>query len=398
MKDVFIIHAKRTPIGKLGGSLSHFRVDDMLATLFRDFKDSFSFDMKEIDDVITGCANQAGEDNRNLSRMATILAGLPLEVPGVTVNRLCASSLDAIIDGYSRIASGIADCILVGGAESMTRAPYVMSKGSSAFGRDSQMYDTTFGWRFPNPKMKEMFPLLGMGETAEEVAQKLNITREEQDLFAYNSHMKASKAWEDGKFANEVVSLELQLKKELLKVSEDECPRANTTLEQMAKLPAVFRKGGSVTPGNSSPMNDGASCVAIVSEDFLRKHNLKPLARITGGAVRGIHPSIMGLGPVESTKVLLKKFNKKISDFDVFEFNEAFAVQALGCMRELEVDPEKVNLKGGAIALGHPLGCSGARITTTLTHILQENKNFKQALATMCVGVGQGVSLSLENC
>jgi len=398
MKDVFIIHAKRTPIGKLGGTLSHVRVDDMMATLFKDFKNSFDFDMKEIDDVITGCANQAGEDNRNLSRMASILAGLPLEVPGVTVNRLCASSLDAIIDGYSRIASGIADCILVGGAESMTRAPYVMSKGSQAFGRDSQMYDTTFGWRFPNPKMKEMFPLLGMGETAEEVATRLNISREAQDLYALNSHIKACKAWDLGHFDDEVVPLEIQLKKEVLKITRDECPRADTTIEKMAKLPAVFKKGGSVTPGNSSPMNDGASCVAIVSQEFLKKHNLTPLARISGGAVRGIHPSIMGLGPVESTNVLLKRFNKKISDFDVFEFNEAFAVQAIGCMQELDVDPEKVNLKGGAIALGHPLGGSGARITTTLVHILNENKNFKQGLATMCVGVGQGVSLSLENC
>lgn len=398
MKPVYIIHAKRTPIGRLGGKLSHVRVDDMLAHLFKDFSESFDFDMKEIDDVIAGCANQAGEDNRNLARMSALLAGLPYEVPGVTLNRLCASSLDAIIDGWSRIQSTMADCILVGGAESMTRAPLVVSKGSTPFGRDSQMFDTTFGWRFPNAKMKEMFPLYGMGETAEEVAQKLNISREDQDAFALASHQKAVKAWEAGRFDNEVLPIEVKLRKESFTVSKDEGPRADTTLEKMAKLRAVFRKDGTVTAGNSSSMNDGAACVALVSEDFLKRHNLTPLVEITGAGVRGIHPNIMGLGPVESTRKLMDKFGKKISDFDVIELNEAFAVQSLGCVRELEIDPNIVNLNGGAISLGHPLGCSGARITTTLTHIMQNNKSLKEGLASMCVGVGQGVSLSVRNC
>ncbi|EQC52495.1 thiolase family protein [Bacteriovorax sp. DB6_IX] len=398
MKPTYIIHAKRTPIGRLGGKLSHVRVDDMLAHLFKNFKESFDFDMSEIDDVIAGCANQAGEDNRNLARMSALLAGLPFEVPGVTMNRLCASSLDAIIDGWARIQSGMADCILVGGAESMTRAPLVVSKGSTPFGRDSQMFDTTFGWRFPNPKMKEMFPLYGMGETAEEVAQKLNISREDQDIFALKSHQKAIAAWEAGKFDNEVLPVEVQLRKESFTVSRDEGPRADTTLEKMNKLRAVFKKDGTVTAGNASSMNDGAACVALVSEDFLKRHNLTPLAEITGAGVRGIHPNIMGLGPVESTRRLMNKFGKKISDFDVVELNEAFAAQSLGCIRELGLDEEIVNLNGGAISLGHPLGCSGARIVTTMTHIMQNDKALKEGLASMCVGVGQGVSLSLRNC
>jgi len=398
MKPVYIIHAKRTPIGRLGGKLSHVRVDDMLADLFRNFKDSFDFDMKEIDDVIAGCANQAGEDNRNLARMSSLLAGLPFEVPGVTLNRLCASSLDSIIDGWSRIQSGMADCILVGGAESMTRAPLVISKGSTPFGRDSQMYDTTFGWRFPNKKMKELFPLYGMGETAEEVAQKLNISREDQDIFALNSHKKAVAAWEAGKFDNEVVPVEVKLRKESFTVTKDEGPRADTTIEKMGKLRTVFRQDGTVTAGNASSMNDGAACVAIVSEEFLKRHNLTPLVEITGAGVRGIHPNIMGLGPVESTKRLMDRFGKKISDFDVVELNEAFAAQSLGCIRELGLNEDIVNLNGGAISLGHPLGCSGARIVTTLTHLMNDNKALKEGLASMCIGVGQGVSLSVRNC
>ena len=397
-RDAYIVYAKRTPIGKLGGSLSHLRVDDMLANLFSDFKDQFDFDMKEIDDVIVGCANQAGEDNRNLARMSALLAGLPYEVPGVTLNRLCASSLDAIIDGWSRINLGMADCLLIGGAESMTRAPLVISKGSTPFGRDSKMFDTTFGWRFPNKKMEEMFPLLGMGQTAEEVVAKLGISREEQDQFALESHQKASKAWENGEFNDEVLPVEIKLRKETLTVSKDEGPRPTTSLDALSKLRAVFKKDGSVTAGNSSMMNDGAACVALVSEDFLKRHNLTPLVKLTGAGVRGIHPSIMGLGPVEATRRLMDKFGKKTSDFDVIELNEAFASQALGCIKELNLDPSIINLRGGAISLGHPLGCSGARIVTTLTHIMKDNISLKQGLASMCVGVGQGVSLSVENC
>lgn len=398
MKDVYLVYAKRTPIGKLGGKLKDVRVDDMLSYLFKDAIDSFDFDPLLIDDVIAGCANQAGEDNRNLARMSSLLAGIPYEVPGVTVNRLCASSLDAIIDGFSRIKAGVGDCYLIGGAESMTRAPLVISKGSTPFGRDSKMYDTTFGWRFPNKKMEEMFPLLGMGQTAEEVASKLNISREDQDNFSLNSHQKAIKAMESGQFKDELLPVEVKLRKESFTVSHDEGPRKETNMDKLSKLKAVFKKDGSVTAGNSSMMNDGAACVLLVSEEFLKTHNLTPMLRIIGGSTRGIHPSIMGLGPVESTKRLLQRNQLKISDFDVVELNEAFAAQSLGCMRELDLNPGIVNLRGGAISLGHPLGCSGARITTTLAHIMKDNKNLKKGLASMCVGVGQGVSVAFENC
>lgn len=398
MKDCYLVYAKRTPIGKIGGSLSHMRVDDMLASLIKDFSEKHDFDMKEIDDVVVGCANQAGEDNRNLARMSSLLAGLPMEVPGTTMNRLCGSSLDAVMDAVGRINVGFADCVLAGGAESMTRAPLVISKGSTSYGRDSKMYDSTFGWRFPNPKMKEIFPLYGMGETAEEVVAKYNISREAQDQFALSSHQKAIKAWDTGAFTNEVLPLEIKLRKETLHITRDDCPRADTSLDKLSQLRAVFRENGSVTAGNSSPMNDGASLVAVVSEDFLKKHNLTPLVKITGAGVRGLHPNIMGLGPVYATQKLCEKFNKKVSDFDVIELNEAFAGQALGCIQELKLDVNKINLNGGAIALGHPLGCSGTRILTTLTHIMQNNKNLKQGLATMCIGVGQGIALSVENC
>jgi len=394
----YIIYAKRTAMGRLGGKLAPVRPDDMLAHLFKDFASKNLFDLKEIDDVLAGCANQAGEDNRNIARMASVLAGFPFEVPGSTLNRLCSSSLDATIYATTQITSGLSDCVVVGGVESMTRAPLVISKGTQAFGRDSKMYDTTFGWRFPNEKMKELFPLYGMGETAEEVAKLHKITREEQDQFAFNSHQKALNAWDNGLFDNEVLPIEVNLKKESYIFSKDECPRANTSLELLSKLRPVFREGGSVTAGNSSPMNDGASCVVVVSEKFLKKHNLTPLVEIDAAGVRGVHPNTMGLGPVNSTNTLCDKFGLKVSDFDVVELNEAFAVQSLACIKELGINPDIVNLNGGAIALGHPLGCSGARILTTLTHIMQNNKKFKRGLATMCVGVGQGVSLSVKNC
>ncbi|MBT3586712.1 MAG: thiolase family protein, partial [Halobacteriovoraceae bacterium] len=274
----------------------------------------------------------------------------------------------------------------------------VVSKGSAPFGRDSKLYDTTFGWRFPNPKMEELFPLFGMGETAEEVASLHNIEREDQDQFALDSHLKAVAAVKNGSFKNEIISVPVKLRKKDYVVSADEGPREDTSLEKLANLKAVFRKDGTVTAGNSSSMNDGAALVAIVSEEFLKKHKLTPLVEITGAGIRGVHPSTMGLGPIESTKVLCQKFSKKIDDFDVVELNEAFAAQALACISQLKLDPAKVNLRGGAIALGHPLGCSGARILTTLTHIMQDNAGLKEGLASMCVGVGQGVSLSVRNC
>lgn len=398
MKRTFIVYAKRSAVGKLGGKLAPVRVDDLMGAVLKNIKDSLTFDPALIDDVIIGCANQAGEDNRNLARMALILAGLPLAVPGTTTNRLCGSSLDALIDGFGRIQSGVADCLIVGGAESMTRGPYVLAKAESAYARDQKMYDTTFGWRFPNAKMEKMFPLLGMGETAEEVAMLYNISRAEQDQFAFSSHQKAVAAWDRGDFLDEVIPYTVELKKESYIFAKDECPRADTTLEALSKLKAVFRKEGTVTAGNSSPMNDGAAAMLVVSEEFMTKHNLTPMIEITGAAVRGVHPSTMGLGPVEAVKVLMKRYNKKITDFDAIELNEAFAAQALGCIKGLELDPTLVNRNGGAIAIGHPLGGSGARIVTTLAHQMQKNKSLKEGLATMCIGVGQGIAVSFKNC
>lgn len=398
IKRTFIVYAKRTAVGKLGGKLSPVRVDDLMAAVLKDIKDALTFDVALIDDVIIGCANQAGEDNRNLARMSLLLAGFPFSVPGSTTNRLCGSSLDALIDGFGRIQSGMADCLIVGGAENMTRGPYVLSKSESAYARDQKMYDTTFGWRFPNPKMEKMFPLLGMGETAEEVAMLYKISRIEQDQFALQSHMKAIGAWTRGDFNDEVIPYNVELKKESYLFSNDECPRADTTLEALSKLKAVFKKDGTVTAGNSSPMNDGAAGLLIVSEEFMKVHNLTPMIEVTGAAVRGVHPSTMGLGPIEAVKVLMKRYNKKVSDFDAIELNEAFAAQALGCIKGLDLDPEKVNLNGGSIAIGHPLGGSGARIVTTLAHQMKKNKSLKEGLATMCVGVGQGIAVSFRNC
>lgn len=398
MKRTFIVHAKRTAIGKLNGKLSPVRVDDLLAHIFSDIKNTIKFDPTLIDDVIVGCANQAGEDNRNIARMAVILAGLPLEVPGTTINRLCGSSLDALIDGYARIQSGIADCLIIGGAESMTRAPYVLSKASDSFARDQKMFDTTLGWRFPNPKMEKIFPLFSMGETAEEVASLYKISREEQDQFAVNSHLKAVAAWNRGDFSDEVLPYQVELKKESYLFSKDECPRADSSIEALAKLKPVFRKDGSVTAGNSSPMNDGASGLLLVSEEFLVRHNLNPMMEVTGAATRGVHPNTMGIGPIAAVQTLLKRYNKKITDFDSIELNEAFAAQSLGCIKGLELDPKKVNINGGAIAIGHALGSSGTRIVTTLAHQMQKDKNIKEGLATMCIGVGQGIAMSFKNC
>lgn len=398
MKNAYVVYAKRTPIGKLGGTLSSVRVDDLLAHILTHIKNVITFDPQLIDDVIIGCANQAGEDNRNVARMSLLLAGLPINVPGTTINRLCGSSLDALIDGWGRINSGLADCLIIGGTESMTRAPYVLGKPESAFDRSQKMYDSTFGWRFQNPAMEKIFPLLGMGETAEEVAALYKITREEQDQFALSSHQKASAAIKRGDFKEQILPYSIVSKKETKIIDSDECVRESTTLEALAKLPTVFKKNGTVTAGNASPMNDGASAVMLVSEEFLKTHNLTPVMKVTGAGVRGVHPSTMGLGPIEAVKVLMKKYNKKITDFDAIELNEAFAAQALGCIKGLELDSSKVNLNGGAIAIGHPLGCSGTRITTSLFHLMKQNKNIKQGLATMCIGVGQGIAVSFENC
>lgn len=396
--DTYIVAAKRTPIGNFGGSLSNLRVDDMLAQLLKAWSVETTFDLKEIDDVIIGCANQAGEDNRNLARMSVLLAGFPQSVPATTINRLCGSSLDAVLDGHGRIQAGLVDCVIAGGAESMSRAPYVMSKAQTAFDRNQQMWDTALGWRFPNPKMAEMFPLLGMGETAEEVQKLTGISRVDQDQWALGSHKKALEAQMKGLFNDELISLIVPGKKESTTVTQDEGPRADSTIEKLAKLRAVFRKDGSVTAGNSSSLNDGASMVVVCSEAFVKRHNLKPLARITGGATAGRDPNTMGLGPVDAIQKLSKRFNLKPSAFDLVELNEAFAVQVLGSMRALEIDPSKVNRQGGAIALGHPLGCSGTRILTTLLHQMKRDPKLKTGLASMCIGVGQGIAVSVENC
>jgi acetyl-CoA acyltransferase len=393
--DIYIFHAKRTAIGKIGGSLAPVRADDLLAELLKDFKKNCNFDLKKIDDVISGCANQAGEDNRNISRMSVILAGFPYEVPAVTLNRLCGSSLDATIDAFCRISAGLASCILVGGVESMSRAPWVVSKASSPYGRDQKMYDTSLGWRFPNPKMKEMFPLYSMGETAEEVASRYKVSREDQDQYAYSSHQKALKAIESGAFKDQIVPIEVKLRKSSYTFDTDEGPRKESTLEKLASLRAVFKDSGSVTAGNSSSLNDGAALLGIASEEFIKANNLTPLAKITGAGVAGLEPNVMGLGPIYATRKLCERYNKKASDFDLVELNEAFAVQALACQKELELDLDKININGGAIALGHPLGCSGARIITTLIHNLKEKQKTK-GLATMCIGLGQGVAISIE--
>lgn len=398
IKDSYIVYAKRTPIGSFGGSLSTVRVDDLLAELFKDYAKTAKHDLKEISDTIIGCANQAGEDNRNLARMSLILAGYPFEVPGTTINRLCGSSLDAVIDAHARISAGLGDCFIAGGGESMSRAPYVMSKANSPFDRAQKMWDTSIGWRFENPKMAAIFPLLGMGETAEEVQKLHNISREEQDKFALGSHQKAVAAQTAGKFKEEICAITVESKKGSTVVDTDEGPRSDTSMEKLAKLKPAFRKDGSVTAGNSSSINDGASMVVVCSEEFMKRHNLKPFARITGAATAGLHPNVMGLGPVGAIKKLCDRFNHKISDFDVIELNEAFAAQALGCIKELELDQTKINKNGGSIAIGHPLGASGTRILTTMLYQMKNDPSLKKGLASMCIGVGQGIAVSVERC
>ncbi len=398
MKASYIIHAKRTPIGSFGGVLSGVRIDDLLAELFKDYAQTAKHQLNEISDTIIGCANQAGEDNRNLARMSLILANYPLEVPGTTINRLCGSSLDAVMDAHGRIQAGFGDCFIAGGAESMSRAPYVLSKSNSSFDRTQKMWDTSIGWRFENPKMAKLFPLLGMGETAEEVQKLHGISREDQDKFALASHEKAIKAQKEGKFFQEILPITVENKKGPVVIETDEGPRADTSLEKLSKLKPAFRNGGTVTAGNSSSINDGASMVVVCSEEFIKRHNITPMARITGGAVHGLHPNIMGLGPVGAVKKLCERFNHKISEFDIIELNEAFAVQALGCIKELDLDVTKINRNGGSIALGHPLGASGTRILTTLLYQMKNDPTLKKGLASMCIGVGQGIALSVEKC
>lgn len=399
--EAYIIDGIRTPIGNYKGTLSTIRTDDLAALVIAEVvKRNPSIPKDAFDDVIMGCANQAGEDNRNVARMALLLAGLPFTVPGETVNRLCSSGLSAIIHANRAIKAGDGDIFISGGVENMTRGPYVIAKPSSAFGTDAKMYDSSFGWRFVNKKMHDMYGTDGMGNTAENLVEKHKITREDQDAFAYSSQMKASKAQKNGRFAKEIVPVEIpQRKKDPIIFKDDEFIKPGTTKEILAKLRPAFKKeGGSVTAGNSSGLNDGAAATIIASENAVKKYNLKPMAKIVSSAVVGVEPRIMGIGPVEASNKALKKAGLTMDDMDVIELNEAFASQALACIREwgLKDDDPRINPNGGSIAIGHPLGVTGARLTYSAALELRETGK-KYALVTMCVGVGQGYAAVIEN-
>ncbi|WP_282203451.1 thiolase family protein [Kitasatospora fiedleri] len=393
MLPVFIAAARRTPIGRLRGALSAVRPDDLSAAVLRGLlSDVPALDPARIDDVYWGAANQAGEDNRNLARMAVLLAGLPETVPGATVNRLCASGMEAVTTAARAIGSGEADVVVAGGCESMSRAPFVLPRPDEALPHRMETFDTRLGWRLTNPRMRELHGVLSMGETAEEVATRHRIGREEQDAFALRSHRLAAAARESGHFDAELLPV---VRPDGTAVDRDESIRPDTTAEKLAALKPVFRPGGTVTAGNASPMNDGAAALLLVSERALRDLELEPLGRYVAGASAGVHPDVMGVGPVPATRRVLERTGWKLSDLHTAEFNEAFAAQALASVRELGIDPELVNPSGGAIALGHPLGCSGARILTTLLHRMRRTGD-RRGLATMCVGVGQGSAVLVE--
>ncbi len=400
MKEAYIIDAVRTPIGSFRGALSQVRADDLAAIPIKALLERFPNLPKDaIEDVILGCHNQAGEDNRNVARMALLLAGLPYSVPGETINRLCSSGMSAIIHANRAIKADDGDVFIAGGMEHMSRGPLVISKPSSAFGNDSKMEDSSFGWRFVNPKLQAMYGTDAMGITAENLAQMFNISRKDQDLFAYNSQMKAAKAQNEGRLAEEIVSVKIpQRKGDAIIVDKDEFIRPGTTLEKLATLKTVFKKDGTVTAGNASGLNDGAAAMLVASEEALKQYNLSPKARIVASAVVGVEPRIMGIGPVKATQKTLKKAGLSLADMDVMEFNEAFSAQALACTRELGLDDrdERINPNGGAIAIGHPLGMSGTRIVQAATNQLVRTKG-RYGLATMCVGVGMGYAVIIEN-
>ena len=395
----YIIDAIRTPIGNFGGTLKDVRTDDLGAIPIRELLKRTGIDPSKIDDVILGCANQAGEDNRNIARMSLLLAGLPFSVPGETVNRLCASGMSSVIHAHRAIFAGDGDLFIAGGVENMTRGPWVISKVSKAFGRDAQMHDSSFGWRFINPKMKDLYGTEGMGNTAENLAEKYNISREDQDLFAYNSQMKATKAQSSGRLSEEIISVEIpQRKKDSIIFSKDEFIKDGTSLEILGKLRTAFKKeGGTVTAGNASGLNDGAAAMLLASDKGVKENNLTPIAKIISSAVVGVEPRIMGIGPVEASNRALKKAGLSMEDMDIIELNEAFSAQALACIREwgLKDNDQRINPNGGAIALGHPLGVSGTRILQTAAIELKK-QNKKYALVTMCIGVGQGYATIIE--
>ena len=397
-RPVFICDAVRTPIGRFGGVLSSVRTDDLAAIPIRALiQRNSKANWSRLDEVLLGCANQAGEDNRNVARMSLLLAGLPDSIPGATINRLCASGMDAVGTAARAIATSEIEFVIAGGVESMSRAPFVMPKAEAAFQRSAEIYDSTIGWRFINPLMKKQYGVDSMPETGENVAEEFRVSREDQDAFALRSHQRAVRAQTSCFLGEEIVPVEIPGKKETVTVSKDEHPRADTTLEALAKLKPAFRNPGTITAGNASGVNDGAAAMILASEDAVKEHGLAPRARFLGMATAGVPPRIMGIGPVPATQKLLARLKLKISDFDVIELNEAFASQALACLRQLGIadDAPHVNPNGGAIALGHPLGMSGARLILTAVHQLQKT-NGKRALATMCVGVGQGVSVALE--
>jgi acetyl-CoA acyltransferase len=399
MTTAYIAGYVRTPIGRFGGALSSIRADDLAAASIRALLQRHpGLDPAAIDEVILGCANQAGEDNRNVARMALLIAGLPVEVPGTTVNRLCGSGLDAVAIAARQIKAGEADLIIAGGVESMSRAPFVMPKAETAFSRQAEIHDTTIGWRFVNPIMRELHGVDSMPETAENVAEAFQVSRADQDAFAARSQARAVAAQESGRLAREIAPVAVPQKRgETILVDRDEHPRAGTTVEALGKLPASFRAGGTITAGNASGVNDGSAALLVASEAALEKHGLTPLARILGAATAGVPPRIMGFGPAPSTRRLIDRLGLPIGDFDVIELNEAFASQVLAVLRDLGVpdDADHVNPNGGAIALGHPLGASGARLAGTAALELRE-RGARHALATMCIGVGQGISLALE--
>jgi 3-oxoadipyl-CoA thiolase len=400
MTTVYLVDAARTPVGRIGGRLAHVRTDDLAAHSIRGLLARYpDLDPAAIEDVVWGAANQAGEDNRNVARMAGLLAGLGDSVPGVTVNRLCGSGLQAVIGAAQALAQGWGEVMVAGGSESMSRAPFVMAKPDRAFPNGTpEVADSTLGWRFVNPRMRLLHGCLAMGETADEVAVRYRVSREDQDAFALRSHQRAVAAQEAGTFDDELLPVEAAQDyrgRSVAMVDADEGPRKDTTLEVLAALRPVFRPDGAVTAGNASPMNDGAAAVLLATEAGLERHGLTPMARIVAGAAAGVEPDIMGIGPVPATRKALERAGLTMNDLDLIELNEAFAAQTLACIRELGLDETRVNVNGGAIAIGHPLGASGARILTTLVHELRRTGG-RHGLATMCIGVGQGIALVVE--
>jgi 3-oxoadipyl-CoA thiolase len=398
MKEAVIVEAVRTPMGRHGGILKDVRTDDLGAYIIAKLVDKTGINKEEIEDVYFGCTNQAGEDSRNVARNASLLAGLPYTIPGATVNRLCGSGLEAINQAGRAIQTDHGDLFVAGGVESMTRGPWVMAKPSNAFQRgDVTLYDSSLGWRFPNRRMGELYSLINNGETAENVAEKYQVTRQEQDEFALGSHLKAVKAHEEGRLKDELVPFEMtQRKGSPVVYDKDEGPRADTSLEKLGALQPAFKKGGTITAGNSSPLSDGAAALLLTTPQKAEQLRLKPMARIIASAAAGVHPNYMGIGPIPATQKALQRAGLTIDQIDLVELNEAFASQVIACIRELGIDPKKLNVNGGAIALGHPLGCSGARLMTTLIHEMKRRGN-RYGLATMCIGVGQGIATVVES-